>query len=164
MSLFNPNTTSSEVADKYGATLVRVCPPAVLQLLLVSMCDRNKQIIESTAAEEGWRAVHHRLVDKALRAAVTTPFQLALVDTQSAVDSPQKEDYEQLAADLARSHVPLLVITGDEDDPLGEIRARQLGVWLYLPGFDGKTELDVVFREARAIHEKLAAEPQLERW
>jgi hypothetical protein len=85
-------------------------------------------------------------------------FHLALVDTESVAGSSLQLEFEGLAGDLARNHVPLLVISGNNNDPLSEIHARQLGVWLYLPGFDGRTELDVVFREARAVHEKLAGD------
>ena len=129
----------------------------VMRCLLVSSSEDHVDVIKQAAVSEGWQAIRHRLVDQALRAAVCMPFQLAFVDTQSVAADPLKEAYERLAMDLGQSHVPLIVISGDAGDPLGEIRARQLGVWLYLPGFDGETELDVVFREARAAHEKLRA-------
>jgi hypothetical protein len=145
---------TATAADR-SATLVRPSPPTVMRCLLVSECRRHLQHIAQTAAREGWASVAHHLVTEAIREAVLTRFHLAFVDVESVVEPETQAEYEQLAADLARGHVPLIVISGDADDPLAEIRARQLGVWLYLPGFDESTGLEIVFREARAATEKL---------
>ena len=132
----------------------------VMRCLLVSIDQKHIKVIESAAANQGWLPESHAAVDEALRGAFRKQFHLAFVDTQSAAGSPLQAEYEELASDLARNHVPLIVISGEEGDPLAEIRARQLGVWLYLPGFDGRTELDVVFRDAREVHEKLLSDQQ----
>lgn len=137
-----------------SAAIVRASPPMVLRCLLVSKNDKNLGHIQKTADRQHWNAVAHSLVGDAIREAVRTKFQLAFVDTQSATGDEQSA-YEQLASDLARGHVPLIVISGDAGDPMAEIRARQLGVWLYLPGFDESTQLDTVFREARVANEKV---------
>lgn len=158
----NPTASSAtelEVADDDSATIVRASPAMVMRCLLVSADHRSTDVIEATARTEGWLAERCAVIDQALRLAFRQTFQLAFVDIQSALTGPLRVEFEQLASDLARSHIPLLVVTGDPADPLAEIHARQLGVWLYLPGFDGQTELDVVFRDARAIHEKRNSEP-----
>lgn len=142
-------------ADR-SATNVRHAPPAVMRCLLVSECHRHLQYITQTADREGWLAVSHHLVSEAIREAVRTRFHLAFVDFQSVAGAQSEAGYQQLAVDLAQGHVPLVVISGAEGDPLAEIKARQLGVWLYLPGFDEQTRLEVVFREARAATEKMA--------
>lgn len=142
-------------AAERSATIVRPSPPTVMRCLLVSECRRHLQHIAQTAAREGWTSVAHHLVTEAIREAVLTRFHLAFVDVQSVIEPDTQAQYEQLAADLARGHVPLIVISGDAQDPLAEIRARQLGVWLYLPGFDETTGLEIVFREARAATDKL---------
>lgn len=146
------------VADDNSAAVARAGPAIVMRCLLVSVDQCSTELIEATAGSEGWLAEKCRTVDQAMRLAFRQEFHLAFVDIESVSGSEQRVEFEQLAHDLAQSHVPLLVISGDPDDPFAEIHARQLGVWLYLPGFDGMTELDVVFREARAVHEKLRAE------
>jgi hypothetical protein len=145
---------TATAADR-SATIVRPSPPTVMRCLLVSECRRHLQHIAQTADREGWTSVTHHLVPEAIREAVLTRFHLAFVDVQSVVEPDTQNEYEQLAADLARGHVPLIVISGDAEDPMAEIRARQLGVWLYLPGFDESTGLEIVFREARAATDKL---------
>lgn len=94
---------------------------------------------------------------QALRLAFRLKFQLAVIDLQSVTDDEaSRNDLEQLARDLAQNHVPLLVINGDPDNPLGEFAARQLGVWVYLPGLGEDVGLESMFREARLATEKLA--------
>jgi hypothetical protein len=151
---------TATAADR-SATIVRAAPPTVMRCLLVSECRRHLQYITQTADREGWLAVSHHLVAEAIREAVRTRFHLAFVDLQSVAGAASEAAYEQLAADLARGHVPLIVISGSEGDPLTEIKARQLGVWLYLPGFDEETRLEIVFREARAATEKMAPQDEL---
>lgn len=161
----NPIETFAAVPSAvhdHNATIARQSPAMVMRCLLVSVDAGHIEVIEAAAAKQGWLTESHAAVDKVLRAAFRNQFHLAFVDTQSAAGSSLQEEYEQLATDLARNHVPLIVISGEEGDPLAEIRARQLGVWLYLPGFDGKTELDVVFRDARDVHEKLAQDQSIE--
>jgi DNA-binding response OmpR family regulator len=127
----------------------------VMRCLLVSVDQLSADVVEAAASSEGWLAEKCAAIDQALRLVFRQQFHLAFVDIHSTTSDALRVEYEQLASDLARNHVPLLVISGDPTDPLAEIHARQLGVWLYLPGFDGRTELDVVFREARLVHEKL---------
>ncbi len=146
------------VADDNSAAVARAGPAIVMRCLLVSVDQRSTELVEATASSEGWLAEKCRAVDQAMRLAFRKEFHLAFVDIQSVGGGEQQMEFEQLAHDLAHNHVPLLVISGNPDDPLAEIHARQLGVWLYLPGFDGMTELDVVFREARAVHERLRAD------
>lgn len=143
------------VADDNGASIVRASPAIVMRCLLVSADEHGTGVIEATAGDEGWLVDKCHAVDQAIRLAFRQEFHLAFVDIHSVTDSDQRYEFEQLASDLARNHIALLVVSGDPSDPLAEIHARQLGVWIYLPGFDGQTEMDVVFREARAVHEKL---------
>lgn len=96
---------------------------------------------------------------QAMRLAFRLKFHLAVVDLQSVADNESsRSDFEQLAHDLAQNHVPLLVINGDPHNPLAEFAARQLGVWVYLPGLGEDVGLENMFREARLATEKLARE------
>lgn len=155
MNRTEASATELAVAGEPRATIARASPAIVMRCLLVSANEQHVDVITATAADEGWLAATYRAVEQVVRDAIRTQFHLAFVDIESVAGGPLQTEYELLASDLAQHHVPLIVISGNPDDPLVEIRARQLGVWLYLPGFDGKTELDVVFREARAVHEKL---------
>lgn len=126
-----------------------------MRCLLVTRQPLHASLLKHTASEEGWSVDVCAAVDEALRLAFRVNFHLAFIDLQSVVEEAEKLQYEQLTVELAQNHRPLLVICGDPGDPLAEIKARQLGIWVYMPGFDGQTELDVLFRDARAVTEKL---------
>ena len=42
---------------------------------------------------------------------------------------------------LAARQGPLLAVCGKPDDTTGEVWSRQLGVWMYLPGVDGQSDI-----------------------
>jgi hypothetical protein len=49
-----------------------------------------------------------------------------------------------------------LAVCGNPDDAMGEVWSRQLGVWMYLPGVDGHSDIALLCSEARNILEKLS--------
>ena len=50
----------------------------------------------------------------------------------------------------------LLIVCGTEGNPLEEIWAWQLGVWLYLAGVDLNCDVESLCSEARQVTNKLA--------
>lgn len=156
------NTTEAELAATLPSTIA-VAPAkqsscaATMRCMLVTQELGYTAKFKRSALEEGWSVDIFTSVDEAIRAAFLRVFQLAVVDLQSVVQSPRRTDFEQLARDLAENHVSLLVVAGDPHDPLAEIIARQLGVWVYLPGIDSAGRLDEMFREARIAIGRLAS-------
>ena len=49
----------------------------------------------------------------------------------------------------------LLAVCGKPDDTTGEVWSRQLGVWMYLPGVDGRSDIALLCGEARNILKKM---------
>lgn len=148
------STRSSTIAI---APVKRLGCAATMRCMVVTQASRHASKLELSACDEGWTVDVFSTVEEAIRAAFRQMFQLAVVDLQSVAGGPCQTDFEQLARDLADRHVPLLVVAGDPQDPLAEFAARQLGVWIYLPGIDGHSQLDDMFREARVATERLAA-------
>ncbi|MCO6042813.1 hypothetical protein NG895_02730 [Aeoliella sp. ICT_H6.2] len=147
-----PSSASSTVTP-----VTRAGPAATARCLVVTADSGHATLLESSAGEEGWSVDVCECSLQALRLAFRLKFQLAVIDLQSVTDDEaSRNDLEQLARDLAQNHVPLLVINGDPDNPLGEFAARQLGVWVYLPGLGEDVGLESMFREARLATEKLA--------
>lgn len=147
-----PSSASSTVTP-----ITRAGPAAIARCLVVTADSTHAALLESSAGEEGWSVDLCNCSMQAVRLAFRFRFHLAVVDLQSvADDETSRSEFEQLARDLAQNHVPLLVINGDPNNPLGEFAARQLGVWVYLPGLGEDEGLEEMFREARLATEKLA--------
>ena len=130
-------------------------PAATIACLLVSDDAQHAELLKRVACEEGWNTDACDSMIEAMKLVFRKKYNLALVDIQSVAGTSAQTDYEQLVSDLSRGQVPLLIVNGIPEDPLAEFTARQLGVWVYLPGFDGKTELDVLFREAKVATEQM---------
>jgi hypothetical protein len=106
------------------------------------------------AQQEHWATIVCRTADEAARQAVRNRIQLALVDIQSAPPG-QERAFRQLVEQLTSRDGPLVAVCGNPNDSLGEVWSRQLGVWMYLPGIDGQSDIALLCGEARGIVEKL---------
>jgi hypothetical protein len=133
----------------------RAGPVASIRCLIVTADALHADALRHTASEEGWAVETCANTADAMRVAFRLELHLAVVDLQGVSGDDRRAEFEQLASDLARNHVPLLVINGDPHDPLGEFAARQLGVWVYLAGLGEDSGLESLFREARGVTEKL---------
>src|SRR5207253_2289965 len=92
--------------------------------------------------------------EDAIRQSVRQRVDLALVDLQSA-NANESERYRNLVQQLASRDGPLLAVCGKPDDTTGEVWSRQLGIWMYLPGVDGQSDIALLCGEARNILKKL---------
>jgi hypothetical protein len=92
--------------------------------------------------------------DDAIRHSVRQRVDLALVDLQAA-SAEQEARLRTLVQQLASRKGPLLAVCGKPDDTTGEVWSRQLGVWMYLPGVDGRSDIALLCGEARNILKKL---------
>jgi hypothetical protein len=93
--------------------------------------------------------------DDADRQSVRHRMDLALIDLQSA-SAAQEGSLRNLVERLAARDGPLVAVCGKPDDTQGEVWSRQLGVWMYLPGVDGQSDIALLCGEARNILKKLA--------
>jgi hypothetical protein len=126
--------------------------------LVVSTSARRAQLWVRAAHEEQWTTIVCTTADDAMRQSVRHRVELALVDLQSAPPA-QVQVLRNLVERLAARNGPLLAVCGDPDDTTGEVWSRQLGVWMYLPGVDGHSDIALLCSEAKNILQKLGARP-----
>ncbi len=95
------------------------------------------------AEQAGWSIVSTEDPEQAWSALGQAAFHLAVVDLQGdggAMRAKLKDLVEELAAHPRR----LLMVCGHEADPMQEVWARQLGVWLYVPGLSNDVSAEDV--------------------
>jgi len=146
----------------YRATASRRAPAALQTCLVVSTSARRAQQWVRAAHDEYWATVVCSTAEDAIRQSVHQRVDLALVDLQPATPV-QENELRALVERLAARDGPLLAVCGKPDDTTGEVWSRQLGVWMYLPGVDGQSDIALLCGEARNILKKLgehAAQPR----
>jgi DNA-binding response OmpR family regulator len=122
--------------------------------LVVSASPRRSQLLVRAAQQEHWATIVCRTAEEAARQVVRNRVHLALVDLQS-VSAGEEPALRKLIEQLASRDGPLVAVCGKPNDTMGEVWSRQLGVWMYLPGVDGESDVALVCCEARNIVEKL---------
>jgi CheY-like chemotaxis protein len=142
------------VSPDARAPAKRRAPVALHTCLVVSTSARRAQIWVRAAHEEQWATIVCTTADDATRQAVRQRVDLALIDLQSATVD-QAAQLRRLVEQLAAKNGPLLAVCGNPDDSTGEVWSRQLGVWMYLPGIDGHSDIALLCGEARNILKKL---------
>ena len=105
--------------------------------------------------EGGWDTVVFSDAENALTEFHRARFQLAFVDLDG-FDATPEDSFRDLCQQLAAAGGNLLLaVCGREGDGLEEIWARQLGVWLYLPGVTEGGGVAELCDEARGVVEQL---------
>ena len=95
-----------------------------------------------------------RSAEDALRQSVRRRIQLALVDLQTA-PKVEQDAFRTLVRQLSQRNETLLAVCGGPNDTAGEVWSRQLGVWMYLPGVNGESDIALLCSEARQVLAKL---------
>jgi ActR/RegA family two-component response regulator len=121
------------------------------QCLVVSASQAHREILSRSANRGGWDTIVCADDQNALAAFRRTRFQLAIVDLSYFGSTPTA--FRELSQTLAAQSGLLLIVCGKESDPQEEIWARQLGVWLYLPGVtpDHADEMTAICEHAQAL-------------
>jgi hypothetical protein len=122
--------------------------------LVVSTSAGRAQLWVRAAHEERWTTIVCTTAEDANRQSVRNRIDLALIDLQAASNDNEMR-LRGLVEQLAARKGPLLAVCGKPDDTLGEVWSRQLGVWMYLPGVDGQSDIALLCGEARHILRKL---------
>ena len=142
--------------------LVEAKPPiglrtktAVVKCLVVSTSRPRRDMFMQAAAREGWDTVACPDAESATAQVRRSRFQLALIDFEGCEERAPSW-LCRLCPRLSSSNDPLLVVCGHEGDAAEELWARQLGVWLYLPGVTNGDDISVLCGEARGILKQLA--------
>ncbi len=152
----------SELQLSLPAVLVSpgICAPikrrtaaALHTCLIVSTSAARAQGWVRAAHEVDWSTIVCTTADDANRQSIRYRVHLALVDMQSATAEGEAR-FRGLVEQLASRGGPLLAVCGKPDDIMGEVWSRQLGVWMYLPGVDGDSDISLLCSEARNIVKK----------
>ncbi len=164
MSFHNTSYHDTKVSAVKMATATRTKPVAEpvglkarhtarSQCLVVSTDPKRRGMFRQAALAAGWNAMDFVDANRAWTEAQRSMFQLALVDLHDAGAEPP--GYRELAECLAPQSDLLLAVLGDDSHPSQEIWARQLGVWLYLPGVSLDDDLTTVCSEARQVSKRI---------
>jgi len=140
--------TPSEHA-RYGA-IDRTSQPRADGCLIVGPDSLRREQLVTAAQRAGWQTLESGSLDQVTALVDRAPFHLAIVDLPP--DGHRDDDaWRRLAERLAPSSRSLLIVCSAEGAPEKEIWARQLGVWLYVPGNDVAGRLTIVCAEARQV-------------
>jgi hypothetical protein len=120
--------------------------------LIVSADLVRQDLLARAAVEGGWETVVCSDSRTALAYTRSMFLQLAIVD----LDGRPAGDFDDLLEVLGPAKL-LLLVCGNEGDADEEIRVRQLGAWLYLPGVVETSDVSLLCTEARHIAERLNA-------
>ena len=126
------------------------------QCLVVAPDESRLQMLSSAAVDGGWRTIPHSDPDSAITECERLLIQLAIVDLQ---DSAASERLWALLEYLA-GVTGLLVVVCGQGDSRQEIRCRQLGAWVFLPGVSNGDDLAQVLTEANRIVISRAFKPE----
>ena len=128
---------------------------SLYRCLVVSASQTRREVLSEAAMDGGWDTAVFSDAEDALTEFRRTRFQLAFVDLDGFGAAPE-EEFRDLCQQLAAVGSDLLLaVCGREGDGLQEIWARQLGVWLYLPGVIEGGGVAELCDEARGVVEQL---------
>lgn len=146
------------ISPEICAPVERRTAAALHTCLIVSTSAPRAQLWVRAAHEVDWATIVCMTADDANRQSIRSRIHLALIDMQSA-SAEVEERFRGLTQQLAARGGPLLAVCGKPDDIMGEVWSRQLGVWMYLPGVDGESDITLLCNEARKIVKKLDEQP-----
>ena len=126
-----------------------------LQCLVLAVDGRRRDELAAAAREAGWLVLECDDASSALLCLQRMLVGLALVDFDQ-VSEGNRQELRSAVEALASQSGLLIVLCGQDGVAQEEIWARQLGVWLYLPGVTDGTELAVLCSEALPLAERLA--------
>ena len=113
----------------------------------------RRELLAHAAKVGGWAIVVCGDAETARLQARRIAVKLAFVDMEHAGPA-EAARLREMSAELIRLCNPLMVVCGPEGDVQMELWAREMGVWLYLPGMAGVEPMTRLCDEARAIVER----------
>ena len=136
--------------QKSAAAQQRTAELGVYQCLISSASRTRRNMLSKAAADAGWDSILCNSPDEVCNHLEQTVLQFALVDLDHRGTTPSGA--RNLVQNLIHGDPHLLIgVCGHEADPDEEIWARQLGVWLYLPGATTSSEMSLLFEQALQI-------------
>ena len=109
------------------------------QCLVVSADLSHRLLLSQAAAQVGWQTIEAADATQAIAFTERSTVDLAIVDLETTDDEQTQQllrMVEQLSEQHSHQRDRLLMVCGNHQRPEEEIWARQLGVWIYVPGLD----------------------------
>lgn len=120
------------------------------QCLISSASRARRNMLSTAAANAGWDSIVCNSPEAVSSNLELTMFQFAMVDLDHRGETPSGA--RDLVQNLIQGDPNVLIgVCGHEADPQEEIWARQLGVWVYLPGATTTSEVSLLFEQALQI-------------
>ena len=128
----------------------RMAEAGIYQCLVSSASRTRRNMLSKAANDAGWDSILCNSPEEVSSNLEHVVLQFALVDLDHRGSTPSGA--KDLVHGLIQRDPHLLVgVCGHEADPSEEIWARQLGVWLYLPGATTSSEMSLLFEQALQI-------------
>jgi len=128
----------------------------IFRSLVVSPHRRRLRMFERAAAIAGWEPTLCRTAQEAIAYLERFRWQLLILDLDPGAEGTALEGGREVLDRIGLRASPLVMVCGREGDALEEIWARQLGVWLYLPGVDEDCDIAELCSEALKTADKLS--------
>jgi hypothetical protein len=118
--------------------------------LIVSTDSAKRDMLSLAATDAGWDTIVCVDQQQGMTAIQRMRFQLAWIDVAVATAT---KPFRELCQAVAALPGVLLVVCGHEQNAEEEIWARQLGVWLYLPGvsLEHASDISLVCEQAQLV-------------
>jgi CheY-like chemotaxis protein len=105
------------------------------QCLVVSNDLSHRLLLSQAAKQVGWQTIEAASAEEGQIAAMRSTVDLAIIDLETN-DDDQSQDLLTMVERLSDHRNRLLMVCGNHQRPEEEVWARQLGVWIYVPGLD----------------------------
>jgi len=124
--------------------------------MVVAANAARRELLGDAARDAGWTVLDCKDVTAARIQLLKHPQGMVVFDLEGD-EGTSPEMLKGLAKRVSKQKNTLVVMCGNAGNPMEEIWARQLGVWLYLPGVVDDTDLSSLFEEAGRITARRSA-------
>ncbi|MCG8586571.1 MAG: hypothetical protein MI757_17855 [Pirellulales bacterium] len=132
MSSFNESNKQSDRVTSDGQNTDGI---RRRQCLVVAEDLSHRLLLAQAAKQVGWQTIEAANAAEGLAAAQRSIVDLAIVDLETANDQ-EGRDLLAMVERVSDHRNRLLIVCGNHQRPEEEVWARQLGVWIYVPGLD----------------------------
>ncbi|MGB6044759.1 MAG: hypothetical protein WBF93_16495 [Pirellulales bacterium] len=124
--------------------------------MVIGFSEPRRQLLASAAAAAGWSVVESADPKAARIQLLREPPAMVVIDLEDPSRSAP-EALKGLAERVSKQRDLLIAMCGNEDNAMEEIWARQLGVWLYLPGVVKDSDLSSLLEEGSQVAARRAS-------
>ena len=130
-----------------------------LVCMVIGFSEHRRPLLASAAAAAGWTVIDLADAKAARIQLLRQPPAMVVVDVEDASGSAP-EVLKSLLERVSTQRDVLIVMCGNEGNAVEEIWARQLGVWLYLPGVIDDSEVTDLLEEGSQVAVRRATAAQ----